>query len=57
MPISFPITKTVPIKPKKIPNHCIKVTLSLRIGPLNILVNTGCNPTINADRVADNPIL
>ena len=36
------------------PNHCVNVTLSLRMGPLSILVKTGCNPTIKADKVAVN---
>ena len=32
-------------------------TFSFKIGPLKILVKTGCNPTIKADKVADKPTL
>mgnify|MGYP004181127673 CR=1 FL=1 len=45
----------MPIKPKDIPNHCINVTLSFKIGPLKIFVKIGCRPTIKADKVADKP--
>ena len=56
-PTSNPITNIVPINPSKIPIHWVKVTFSFKMGPLKMLVNTGCNPTINADRVADKPTL
>ena len=57
LPISNPITNTVPIKPKIIPIHWVEVTLSFKIGPDKIFVKTGCKPTIKADRVADRPTL
>ena len=56
-PISNPITNTVPINPNSIPIHCVLLTFSHNIGPDKILVNTGCKPTINADKVADRPTL
>ena len=56
-PISNPMTKIVPINPNNIPIHWVIVTFSFKIGPLKILVKTGCKPTIKAERVADNPTL
>ena len=56
-PISNPITNTVPIRPSSIPIHWVVLTFSFKMGPDKIFVNTGCKPTMSAERVADKPTL
>ena len=56
VPISKPITKLAPIKPKKTPSHLLKVIFSFNKGPANAFVKTGCRVTINAAIPVGNPI-
>ncbi len=44
----IPKTNNVPLKPKKIPTHCLHVTTSPSKGPANKEVRMGCMVTINA---------
>ena len=47
-PISKPKTRTAPINPNTIPNHCFQPICSFNKGPAKILVRIGCSVTINA---------
>ena len=46
--LSYGSDKLITSYTGKTPIHCFPVTLSFSMGPLNALVNTGCNVTIKA---------
>ena len=48
LPISNPKTSKAPMKPKKIPTHCLIETISFKILLAKALVNIGCKVTIKA---------
>ena len=56
-PISHPMTKTAPTKPRAIPVHCKDVMRSRRRGPASKATITGCSEAISAATVAGMPWL
>ena len=55
-PISKPITRLAPTKPKITPNHLFNVIFSFNKGPASALVKTGWSVTIKAAIPVGSPI-